>query len=89
MAAARRRSSGPTESRPPYVKQLEPVGAVTRNTPLDEVDVELSLPIDPGSFTTDALSLTRNGTVVPIPASVSVTATDATGTNFAIQGLWH
>ena len=27
---------------PPYVQQLEPVGAVTRNAPLDEVDVKLS-----------------------------------------------
>ena len=72
---------------PTYVLETEPVGAVTRNTPLDEVDVKLSLPIEPASFTTSALSLTCNGTVVPLPAGVTVSATDDTGTYFAIKGL--
>ena len=61
---------------PPYVKQVEAVGPVDRNTPLDAVDVQLSLPIDPATFTTAALTLTRDGTAIPLPAGVTVSATD-------------
>jgi len=72
---------------PPYVKQLVLVGPSIRNTAADAIDVQLSLPIDPASFTTTALSLTRDGAVVALPSGVTVSATDGTGTDFEIQGL--
>ena len=72
---------------PPFVKQIVPVAPAIRNTPVDAINVQLSLPIDPGSFNSAALQLTRDGQSVSLPAGMTVTEADNTGTNYQITGL--
>jgi hypothetical protein len=57
-----------------------------RTDPVQSVDVTFSQPIDPTTFTTTALTLTRDGTAVPL-ASPPVTFTSTDNTTFTVGGL--
>src|SRR5581483_5248787 len=72
---------------PPFVKLITPITPGVRNTAVDSIDVQVSLPIDPATFTPDALQLTLNGQTVSLPPGVTVTALDNSGTSFEVAGL--
>ncbi len=56
-----------------------------RDTPVPSIDVSFSQPIVASTFTTAALTLTNNGTPVPLGPDVTFTTTDDTA--FTIGGL--
>jgi hypothetical protein len=70
---------------PPYVKNLLDITPNLRNTPVATVDVVFSKEIDLTTFTTSSLTLTRNGTSVSLPGSI--TFTQVSGTTYRIGGL--
>ena len=71
----------------PGVSSIGPV-TTPRTTPVSTVPVVLSNAIDPTTFTSDDLSLTRNGAPVSLAgAGVTVTPVAGSSTNFTIGGL--
>ncbi len=68
----------------PTVLPLDPIAM--REEPVETVVARFSEPINPSTFTTADLQLTRDGVAVPLdPAVVTITQTDAT--TFVIAGL--
>ncbi|MFI5453930.1 MAG: Ig-like domain-containing protein [Isosphaerales bacterium] len=68
--------------------KIASVSSVTpnpRNTAVSAIDVSLSAPINPGSFTTSALTLTDNGG--PNLITSAVTLTFVSGSTYQIGGL--
>ncbi len=58
------------------------------STPVSSVVVTFTAPIDPATFTTAALGLTRDGKNVPLTSPpVTITPTDTTNTTFTVSGL--
>jgi hypothetical protein len=70
----------------PEVTPLPPVTS-PRTDPLDTLDVTFSKPIDPESFTTGALRLTRDGQPVTLGNDVTITPVDDTNTTFRVANL--
>ncbi|MFI5455955.1 MAG: Ig-like domain-containing protein [Isosphaerales bacterium] len=68
----------------PMVSQISPVTS-PRTDPVQSIDVTFSKAIDPTTFTTAALTLTNNGTAVPLASDVTFTSSD--NTTFTVGGL--
>ena len=69
----------------PTVLSVGPVAPDPRRTPVESVDVVLSEPVAPASFTVADLGLTRDGAAVPLGANVAVTPLG--GATYRIGGL--
>jgi len=69
----------------PYVVSIGSVSPNPRNTPVGSVDVTFDEPINPSTFNYQAVSLTLNGGANLV--SSSVTASQVSGTTYAISGL--
>ncbi len=67
------------------VQGIVPVTPDPRTTPVEFVDVVLSGPINPASFTFQAVTLTRDGQNVPLNNTVTVAAINET--TYRISGL--
>jgi hypothetical protein len=70
---------------PSQVVGLTIDGSTSRNTPLTFATVTLTAPINPATFTSQALSLSLNGVNVPLNSTVQVT--QLTSTTYQINGL--
>ena len=70
----------------PVVVSVGAGSSALRNTPVDSVDVVLSEPINPASFTYQSLSLTLDGGTANLITS-GVTVTKVTPTTYTIGGL--
>jgi hypothetical protein len=69
---------------PPTVDHFSPITS-PRTTPVSAIGVTFSKPIDPTTFTTADLTLTRDGTPVPLGSNVTITTTD--DVTFSVGGL--
>lgn len=69
----------------PMVTQISSITS-PRTDPVQSVDVTFSEAIDPTTFTTDDLTLTRDGVAVPL-SSPPITFTSSDNTTFTIGGL--
>jgi hypothetical protein len=69
---------------PLTVSQISPI-ATPRTEPVSSVDVTFSKVIDPTTFTTADLKLTRDGVDVPLASDVTITSTD--NQTFHVGGL--
>ena len=64
---------------------ITPVSPAIRNTAVDSVDFTFSEPIDPATLNVGAVTLTRNGTAIPLDSRVSIV--QLSSTSFRISGL--
>lgn len=69
----------------PRVTSIPPVTPIRQNTALDTLRVTFSEPIDPATFTLDDFTLQRNGVVIPLQGSESLTF--IAGQTWEIGGL--
>lgn len=69
----------------PYPFKLEPVALNLRRTPVERVQIEFEVPIHAPSFTTAALTLTRDNVIVPLDFSATLQALP--GNRYAVVGL--
>ena len=70
---------------PPTVNNMSAVTPDPRNTPVSSVELRCRKTIDLSTFNYQDLTLTRNGTAVPLASAVTVSL--ASGTTYSIGGL--
>ena len=70
---------------PAQVTGLTIAGSTLRNSPLSTVTITLASPINPASFTFQALTLSRNGNNVPLSSALQLTSLSPT--TYQITGL--
>lgn len=69
---------------PPRIARVSPI-TTPRIEPIEALGVTFTKPIDPATFTTVDVTLTREGVTVPLGSDVTITTTD--GTTFSIGNL--
>ena len=74
-----------TDTTPPAITAIAAITPNPRNAPVPSVDVTFSETIDPNTLTSGNLSLTRDGTFVPVAGAVTVSL--VSGSTYLVSGL--
>ena len=69
----------------PYRFAIEPVSPNPRNTPVESVQVNFTIPIDPTTFSFEDLTLLNSGLLVPLDSSVTIQP--ISGNKYSVNGL--